>query len=161
MKWARCSTLTESICSTAVRARVRLKVRIVGTVCRGSRNPCATSATRRACARDRDATSLTRPSMATPTDRWGSGDVQQLLPDGVHDGLHPGVQLELLQDVPHVVLHGVLADEQPLGDLPVVQALGDQLEDLELTLGEPRGRHLLPVRAGHLLELVEELDGHR
>ena len=52
MKWARCSTLTESIWSTPVRARVREKVRMVGVAWRGSRNPCATNAMRRACARD-------------------------------------------------------------------------------------------------------------
>src|SRR3954454_21306784 len=123
MKWARCRTLTESICRTAVRARVRLKVRIVGTVCRGSRNPWATSATRRAWARVSAGTSDMVAIMARSTDSRPvgsrSGDVEQLLANGVHHGLHAGVQLKLLQDVAHVVLHGVLADEQPLGDLAV------------------------------------------
>src|SRR5262245_12138271 len=35
-------------------------------------------------------------------------DVEQLLADRVHDRFHPRVQVELLEDVPHVVLHGVL-----------------------------------------------------
>ena len=52
MKWARCSTLTESIWSTPVRARVREKVRMVGVRWRGSRKPWATNAMRRACARE-------------------------------------------------------------------------------------------------------------
>src|SRR3954452_18952347 len=102
MKWARCRTLTESICRTAVRARVRLKVRIVGTVCRGSRKPWATRVTRRAWARVRPGASLIRSG--------SSGDVEELLAHGVHHCLHARVQLQLLQDVADVVLHGVLAD---------------------------------------------------
>src|SRR3954447_8613486 len=148
MKWARCRTLTESIWRTAVRARVRLNVRIVGTVCRGSRNPWATRVTLRAWARVRTVGSLIRS---------GSGDVEQLLAHGVHHGLHARVELELLQDVADVVLHGVLADEQSLRDLAFVEALRHELEDLELAVGQPGGGHLLTVRARHLLELVEQL----
>jgi RimJ/RimL family protein N-acetyltransferase len=93
----------------------------------------------------------------------GSGDLEQLLPDGVDDGLHPGVQLQLLQDVADVVLHGVLADEQLLGDVAVVHALGHQLEDLHLAVGEPRGGDLLTVVGllDHGGELGEQLAGHR
>ena len=50
MKWARWSTLTESTCSTPVRARVRARVRIVGCSWGGSRKPCAANAIRRAWA---------------------------------------------------------------------------------------------------------------
>ena len=49
MKWARCSTLTESTWSTPVRSTVRLRVRMVGGSWGLSRNPCAASAIRRAC----------------------------------------------------------------------------------------------------------------
>ena len=49
MKWARCSTLTESTWSTPVRSTVRARVRNVGWSCGLSRNPCAASAIRRAC----------------------------------------------------------------------------------------------------------------
>src|SRR3954453_6073884 len=52
MKWARCSTFTESTCRTPVRLTVRPRVRIVGGEWGGSRKPCAASAIRRAWARD-------------------------------------------------------------------------------------------------------------
>src|SRR6478735_4057939 len=112
MKWARWSTLTESTWSTPVRSRVRWKVRIVGTACRWSRNPCAASAMRRACAVLRDCTDCMRGRLEGATDGGPptSGKVEQLLADGVHDRLHAGVQLELLEDVAHVALDGVLAD---------------------------------------------------
>jgi hypothetical protein len=61
-------------------------------------------------------------------------DVEELLADGVHDGLHPRVQLELLQDVAHVVLHSVLADEQLTSGITVVQALRHQIKDFELAV---------------------------
>src|SRR5215218_9668382 len=87
--------------------------------------------------------------------------VEQLLAHGVHDGLHAGVELELLQDVADVVLHGVLGDEELLGHLAVVEALGHQPQHLELALGEAEGRALLTLGLRHLLELVDQLDRHR
>src|SRR4051812_22912455 len=58
-----------------------------------------------------------------PCDVEGSAvrNVEESLAHGVHHGVHAGAHLELLQNVAHVVLDGVLADEQPLADLPVVQ----------------------------------------
>src|SRR3954470_21015849 len=106
------------------------------------------------------------PQVLTP--RQGSSrahlrDVEQLLPNGVEHGLHAGVQLQLLQDVPDVVLHGVLGDEQVAGDLAVVATAGDQAEYVEFALGQARGRHAVAA-AGLLLdqrgELVEELGRH-
>src|SRR5512132_504671 len=64
--------------------------------------------------------------------RWSSGDLEQLLPHGVDHCLHPGVQVELLQDVSDVVLHRVLRDVQLFGDVAVVHAPGHQPEDLHL-----------------------------
>ncbi len=71
--------------------------------------------------------------------------------------------MQLLQDVAHVVLDGVLGDEQLLGDVAVVHPLGDQRQDLHLAVGQPRGGHLLLllVLLGHQRELVEQLGGHR
>src|SRR4051812_40042680 len=93
-----------------------------------------------------------------------SGDVEQLLADGVEYGLHARVQLELLQDVPDVVLDRVLGDEQLAGDLTVVPATGDETQYVEFALGQARGRHAVGA-AGLLLdqrrELVEELRRHR
>src|SRR5919106_2232219 len=42
----------------------------------------------------------------------GLPDVQELLPDRVDDRLHAGVQVKLFENVAHVVLYGVLGDEQ-------------------------------------------------
>src|SRR5213592_4763716 len=91
-----------------------------------------------------------------------SGDLEQLLPYGVDHGLHPGVQVELLQDVADVVLHRVLRDVQVLGDVSVVHALGHQPEDLHLAVGQPGCRDLGAVARGlaHRGELVQELGRH-
>src|SRR5215475_1394485 len=54
---------------------------------------------------------------------------------------------ELAEDLAQVVLHGAGADEQPGGDLPVSQVLGDQAGDLLLLRGELR-RGLRAALAG-------------
>jgi hypothetical protein len=41
-------------------------------------------------------------------------------------GLGAVAAAELGQDVAHMSIYGALGDEEPLGDLPVRQALGDQ-----------------------------------
>jgi hypothetical protein len=72
--------------------------------------------------------------------RWLRGapwDVEELLAHGVDHGLHPRVQVQLLEDVAHVVLDRVLRDVELAGDLAVAHALGHELEDLELAVGEP------------------------
>src|SRR5688572_6404386 len=139
MRWARASTLTESTWSTPVRATVRSRVRIVGVAWAGSRNPWAASATRRACARDRVVvTTGTQPRPTDTAPQPASGEVEQLLAHGVHDGLHAGVELQLLQDVADVVLDGVLADDQLAGDLAVVHPGRDVAQHLELALGQPQ-----------------------
>src|SRR5207247_10684704 len=43
-----------------------------------------------------------------------SFDVEKAFPDGVDHGFHPGMQVQLLQDVADVVLDGVLRDEELL-----------------------------------------------
>src|SRR6266487_3644693 len=53
-------------------------------------------------------------------------DVEELLLDRVHHGLHAGVQMQLVEDVADVVLHGVLGDEQLVGDVFVVEPLGHE-----------------------------------
>src|SRR3546814_301455 len=104
------------------------------------------------------------PSLPTTPRRSGSGsvDVEELLAHGVHDGLHAGVQVQLLEDVPHVVLHGVLGDVELTGDLPVAHPLSHELQHLELATREPRGGDgLALVRLlGQVRELREELRRH-
>src|SRR5437763_1418624 len=87
------------------------------------------------------------------------GDLEELLADGIDDRLHARVQLQLLEDVADVVLDRVLADEQLLGDVTVVEALGDEAQNLHLAIGEPGGGHLLALVAtlDHGRELVEQL----
>ena len=66
---------------------------------------------------------------------WCSGvlaDVEELLAHGVDDGFHAGVEVQLLEDVAHVVLDRVLGDVQLVRDLAVAHALGHELEHLEL-----------------------------
>src|SRR5690242_3715186 len=46
--------------------------------------------------------------------------------------LAPGAQPELRQDVAHVVLDGLAADVEAVGDLRVRQAAAEELEDLGL-----------------------------
>src|SRR5438552_9813843 len=101
--------------------------------------------------------------MATRTRVSGSADVEELLAHGVDDRLHPRMQVQLLEDVAHVVLDRVLGDVEVLGDLAVAHALGHELQHLELAVGEPGGGELL-LLLGPLhqrVELGEELGGHR
>src|SRR6476659_6090081 len=56
-------------------------------------------------------------------DRFAQGD---------RDGLRAVVGLELREDVPHVALDRLLADEELLGDVRVGHPIGQQLQDLAL-----------------------------
>src|SRR4051794_33135296 len=67
-----------------------------------------------------------RSARALPSlldDRFAQGD---------RDGLRAVVGLELGEDVPHVALDGLLADEELLRDVCVRHAIGQELEDLAL-----------------------------
>ena len=77
---------------------------------------------------------------------------------GEHDGLDAVAQVELLEDVGDVGLDRRVADEQPLGDLGVREALGDQAEDLELARGQLVDR-LRRRRARAARELVDHALG--
>ena len=56
-------------------------------------------------------------------------------------GVGSASRLELREQMPHVRLHGLLREEQPLADFPVYEAVGDQLQNLDL----PRRRLLLEL----------------
>src|SRR3546814_17752465 len=74
------------------------------------------------------------PSLPTTPRRSGSGsvDVEELLAHGVHDGLHAGVQVQLLEDVQHVVLQGVLGDVEVSVELPVANPSSHELHHIEI-----------------------------
>src|SRR5919204_5288564 len=57
------------------------------------------------------------------------------------DGVRSRVGLELREDVPHVALDRLLADEEPAGDVGVRHPVGEQLQNLALAAGE----HVLAV----------------
>src|SRR6478735_8514726 len=189
MKWARWRTLTESTCRTPVRASVRSNVAIVGVAWGRSVKPWAARAIRRAWSCVSWSTrelNQTRPTAGLDTARHvlagsdvgpldlilltacarssrspaRSGQVEELLAHGVHDCLHAGVELQLLQDVADVVLDRVLGDEQLLGDLldggVLEQVAGgtvlDRLVEVGLLVGDGEhddlgGRHGLLDRA--------------
>src|SRR5262245_53693161 len=58
-------------------------------------------------------------------------------PSGLGTGLGSAAHLELAQDRGDVVTHGPLRQEETFGDLPIPKALTDQIQDLQLTGGEP------------------------
>src|SRR5919106_6522803 len=68
-----------------------------------------------------------------------------LVDDGIakgdRDGMGARVCLELGEDVADVALHGLLADEEPRGDVGVRHAVGEELQDLPLAHCE----HLLAL----------------
>jgi len=51
-------------------------------------------------------------------------------------GLGPASQIQLHQNVAHVIARRFGADEQPLCDLGVAQTLGEKLQNLDLSLGQ-------------------------
>ena len=59
---------------------------------------------------------------------------------GVGGGLGPALHAQLGEERGDVVLDGLLGEEEALADLPVGQALADQLKDPPLLLGQPGQR---------------------
>src|SRR5918992_1090825 len=104
------------------------------------------------------ASSSSRAFSATSDSRWlasapatsssGIRSVDDRFAKSDCDGMSPGVCLELGEDVPDVALHRLLTDEEPGGDVRVGHAVGEQLQDLALALGQ------------HLLPLAREQRGH-
>src|SRR3970040_890597 len=97
-------------------------------------------------------------------DEWRSvlGKLDPTLTHGVHDGLSPVVDAQLAQDGRHVVLYGLLADAEGVGDLLVGHALGDVVQDLHLAWRQRR-KDGLGIRAidRQLAELLEDATGDR
>src|SRR4029453_13068723 len=85
----------------------------------------------------------TAPMMAQPTvaatRRPGRflALIDDRLAESDRNGMGAGVGLELGEDVPHVALHRLLADEESGGDIGVRHAVGEQLEDLALARCSP------------------------
>src|SRR5690606_37273326 len=81
------------------------------------------------------------------------------LPDGVERRLGAALEAELREQVRHVRLHGGLADAQLLRDGLVAGAGGDQLQHLELALGE-RLAHLGGAHLAHQALLGAGVEAH-
>ena len=62
----------------------------------------------------------------------GRRSIDHRLAERDGDRLGAGIGLELREDVAHVALHGLLADEELLRDVGVRHPVGEQLEDLPL-----------------------------
>src|SRR5690625_3656338 len=90
--------------------------------------------------------------------RWPSLQLQQLLSHGIDDRLHARVQMQLLQDITHVVLHRVFRNKEFAGNVAIVESSGHQGENLELPIGQPRRGNLRFVL---LLRQVGELGQQR
>src|SRR3954447_13369640 len=69
-----------------------------------------------------------------------------------HDRLHTIAEPLLLQDVPHVRLHGGGGDDKPLCDLRICEARADEAQDLELARAEVEARR----RARTFLDVVRD-----
>src|SRR5438445_2775803 len=82
--------------------------------------------------------------------------VDELLAHGVEHRLHARMEVELLEDVAHVVLDRVLRDVQPASDLTVGEPVGREAEHLELPVGELRTRRPLVGAFGHRRKLAHE-----
>src|SRR5215470_7998185 len=86
-----------------------------------------------------------------------TGSVHDLLPHREANDLGRVVEIELLHDVLAVRLDRVDAHRQDGGDLLVRLSLGDQLEDLALTVGQQR-EVVLDVLAAGVAEISLEQD---
>jgi len=67
------------------------------------------------------------------------------LPQGIEGGLGAAAEVQLAQDLAHVGADRRFADGELFGDLAVGPAPGDQLQHLDLALGEQRA---LSISAG-------------
>src|SRR5262245_27032891 len=65
----------------------------------------------------------------------GSASCREALPVGAGGGLASGADVELRQDVRDVHARGLAADHEPVGDLPVAEAVGQEREHLLLPAG--------------------------
>src|SRR5665811_1248091 len=75
---------------------------------------------------------------AAPASR-ASLEAGQTLPDGVLHEVGDLVQVQLVHDVAAVLLYGLAAETEHLGDVLIGVALGDELKDLALASREPAG----------------------
>jgi hypothetical protein len=75
--------------------------------------------------------------------------------NGVEGKLKPVGHAKFVEDVVQVILDRLLADQHLLGHLPVLEALGDEVDDFALAPAErgarDRGRRLLWRRRGFLV----------
>src|SRR5688572_16894036 len=96
--------------------------------------------------------SFTRSPMARPVLNTPSATLAQPRLPRLDDALRAGGDAELGEDVGDVVAHGLLAEGQAAGDGVVVEAAGDEVEDLALAIGQ-LGERAGPAAPGAPVEL--------
>jgi hypothetical protein len=85
-----------------------------------------------------------QPVPASPATREQAASDElgdQSAPEANRDGVGARPRLQLGEQVSHVGFHRLFREEETLPDLPVYEALRDQLKDLDL----PAGRRLLEL----------------
>src|ERR1700712_5709184 len=92
------------------------------------------------CAENRAAGDRAPRSSQPPTNRNSSRSVRMILRDALGEGVagqfHPVVQLQFVQGVLDVVLHGAMRQGEPGGDLLAGQPGRDEAQHLRLALGQ-------------------------
>jgi hypothetical protein len=81
--------------------------------------------------------------------------LNQPAPDRIAGELHAVTHPELLEHVRPVAFHGLLADDEQLGDLARGMALGHELHDLALARRQ-RVLGQIPALAGRLQEVADQ-----
>ncbi len=82
------------------------------------------------------------------------------VPEREDERLQARVDPQFAKDVHHVGAHRLVADAEPLGNLLVIQAVGQRRQDLPLPWRKPvKGCPFPPIAIALLTDKLEQLDG--
>src|SRR3990172_5480667 len=132
---SRCARLRMALTKADRLDQISSRQRIVGLLSISTIDECTGVSNR--CLEQCGGGSLRRASGSFGV-RFGWGD--DTFPEGVHDRLDTILQMEFLEDVPQVVLHGVFSDLEVPRDLFVGVSPGHELEHLPLAGRQRRAR---------------------
>lgn len=93
---------------------------------------------------------------------WPWFEFDEAFPDGENCGLRPVVDLKLMEDVSHMVLHRLFAEIQAVGDFFIGFSVRDQPQDGDFPLGQImfNPSRLFPLFLRHEGEFGQDLTGH-